>query len=115
MTAATIVPLRTVLEGLSIQLHRMSAIGAEVEDAVGHSIGRSAPAASEGETLQKLDNLVQSLAGIAAYVDRLARDIDPACGVDPRDAVAAVNQKSLAAALAGLEPCHVDSGSADFF
>lgn len=98
-----------------MQLHRMAGIGSEVEDAVGRTIGRSAPAATEAETLQRLDNLVQSLAGVAAYVETLAQDIDPSCSVDPRDAVAAVNQKSLAAALVGLEPARVDSGTADFF
>ncbi|MCE6961499.1 hypothetical protein LAZ40_20935 [Cereibacter sphaeroides] len=90
-------------------------MGDEIEDAVGRSISRSAPGPGEGGTLQKLDNLVQSLAGVAAYVDGLALAVDGDCRIDPGEAVAGVNQKSLAGALRGLMPVEVDAGSADFF
>ena len=107
--------LRGLLQGLSAQLQRLADTGSEVEDAVGLTIRRGTPAAAEAGTLQKLDNLVQSLRGLATYVDRLSREVAEDQRVDATEAVAAVDQKSLAAILAGREQRPVESGNADFF
>lgn len=109
------VPLRSLLGSLGAQLHRLAEMGSEIEDAVGQTIGRAAPTGAESGALQKLDNLVQSLGGLAAYVELLTAEIDEAAQVDARAAVAAVNQKSLAAALSGHSASGAESGSADFF
>ncbi|MGP3695978.1 hypothetical protein [Rhodobacter sp. NSM] len=64
--------------------------------------------------LQKLDNLAQSLDGITTYVGRLAEDAGAQCRVDTHAAVAAVRQRSLAAALVGAQHGSEGSGDADF-
>ncbi|EKX58952.1 hypothetical protein [Cereibacter sphaeroides] len=115
MSGLQATPLRVVLERLAAQLHRLAAMSGEIEEAVGHDIAATGGRSGGGEILQSLDDLVQSLAGLSAYVDRLGQDMGLEPKVNIQEAVAAVRQRSLATALAGQECEKVESGSADFF
>ncbi|ODM41566.1 hypothetical protein [Cereibacter johrii] len=115
MSGLQATPLRLVLERLAVQLDRLAAMSGEIEEAVGHDIAAAGGRSGGGEILQSLDDLVQSLAGLSAYVGRLGQDMGLEVEVNIHDAVAAVRQRSLATALAGQECEKVESGSADFF
>ncbi|SNX74906.1 hypothetical protein SAMN05878503_12738 [Cereibacter ovatus] len=112
---STSIPLNILMERLGKQLHRLAEMGADIEDAVGRTISRTAPSPSDLPTLQEIDNLVQSLQGLAGYVERLADQVDTIVRVDTSEPIRAVNQKSLAAVLIGCDTVAVEAGSADFF
>ncbi|AXQ93749.1 hypothetical protein D0Z66_07995 [Cereibacter sphaeroides] len=115
MTAQDEMALREVLMRLATRLDRLAAVSLAIEDAVGRNIARAGALGRDAETLQKLDDLVQSLAGLGAYAAALADRVDAHQVIDTRDAKKVVQQRSLLGTLTDIEHDDVDSGIADFF
>ncbi len=94
--------LGVVLGRVAGELGRLHAAGQVIEDIVGEQIRRAGmPAGVMHPALQNLDALVQSIDGIALFLQHLSVEVDGATLVDPGNAARLVPMRELGQALVG--------------
>lgn len=111
------VPVRFLLIGISAEIRTIRDSGYLIESAVGHIISAAYPEGPElAKSLQRLDHMVQSLEGIADFVEQLAIEINSSLTLDPTAALHYIKQRDLAYALIGRTKGEAPiAGDADFF
>jgi hypothetical protein len=97
-------PIGATLQRVTEELHRVTHRLEKVDDAVGRLVFESAsPARSYFHDLQDLDRARQEIAGIASFLERLAREMPEEWLADSKSASLLIDLQELASSLARHE------------
>ncbi len=111
------VAIHFMLSRVAAEIRTIRDSGYLVENAVGHIISSGHPERTDlTKALQRLDHMVQSLAGISGFVEQLSIQMDSSLTLDPTAALDYIKQRDLAHALVGgMKGAAPIAGDADFF
>jgi hypothetical protein len=108
-------PISETLRRVTDELRKVTRRLEKVDDAVGRMVFESASAngGAQFRDLQDLDRAKQEVAGIAAFLDRLAHDMPAEWVADSRTASLMIDLQELAASLAQREAKDSDRGKGE--
>ncbi|MFZ1964620.1 MAG: hypothetical protein WAU78_14345 [Roseiarcus sp.] len=107
-------PMATTLLRVTEELRKVSGRLEKVDVAVGRLVFEAAsPTSAHFRDLQDIDRANQEVAGIAEFLEKLARAVPPEWLADPKGASSSVDLHELASNLAQIEAKEADSHAAD--
>jgi hypothetical protein len=106
--------MATTLLRVTEELRKVSGRLGKVDVAVGRLVFEAAsPTSVHFRDLQDIDRANQEVAGIAEFLEKLARAVPPEWLADPKRASSSIDLHELASNLAQIEAKEADSHAAD--
>jgi hypothetical protein len=106
--------MATTLLRVTEELRKVSGRLEKIDVAVGRLVFESAsPTSAHFHDLQDIDRANQEVAGIAGFLEKLARAVPPEWLADPKGASSSIDLHELASNLAQIEAKEADSHAAD--